>query len=114
MTRIRLLASFLALVATALLLFSLSSVASQSPELDAQFPLPQQVGSWVAVQDEEFEEDILSVIEPDAYAMRLYEEAPTTPRSASRPWAGRSCDRRLQSFLRRTVGSTRSSYGCSA
>ncbi len=78
MIHIRLLGSFLVLLATALLLSSLRSGASQPAQL-ARFALPQQVETWTAVLDEEFDEDVLSVIEPDAYAMRLYEAEGRTP-----------------------------------
>ena len=42
-------------------------------------PLPRQVGPWTLSAAQEFEAEVLSVIEPDAYLMRLYEAPQRSP-----------------------------------
>ena len=73
MIRVRLLASFVLLLATALTLGWLRYEGSHSRGLHAEFPLPPRVDRWVAAQDKEFDEQVLSQIEADAYAMRFYQ-----------------------------------------
>ena len=73
MIRLRLLASFVLLLATALTLGWLRYEGSHSRGLLAQFPLPPRIDRWVAAQDKEFDEQVLSEIDADSYAMRFYQ-----------------------------------------
>ena len=45
---------------------------------DAPLILPERIGPWTRTLDNELEPDVIAMIEPDAYVLRLY-EAPERP-----------------------------------
>lgn len=76
--RARLAGLCVALLAPALLLGRWLSAAGEPLEMPGPL-LPSAVGGWTATRDETLAGDVLEMIEPDAYLMRLYEAEGRTP-----------------------------------
>jgi EpsI family protein len=77
--RVRLAAVLVALLLPALVLARWTLAAGKPVDLARTPPLPDRVGPWTATQERALEADVLAMIDPDAYRVRLYEAEGRTP-----------------------------------
>jgi len=61
------------------LLLARWSTATQVSERVYEISLPREVGPWHATRDDRMSDEIWSIIEPDAYLLRLYQAADRRP-----------------------------------
>ena len=77
--RLRLAAAVISLLVPALVLAQWQAAARAPVRGLAHPSLPQQVGSWTATAEDVLDDEVLAIIEPDAYLLRRYEASGRTP-----------------------------------
>ena len=77
--RRRLAAVVISLLIPALVLAQWQATARAPVQEIARPSLPLQVGSWTATAEDDLPDEVLAIVEPDAYLMRRYEAPGRTP-----------------------------------